>query len=73
MDGTYIANVWADQAFETPETDRDEFIQSRITFNKGGTWNRIPAPSQDACAADEVSITRAALWAGIDWRGRSAT
>ena len=87
LEGIYIANQINYKAFidgPAMRTDYSSFFETRITFNAGGTWHRIPAPATDAegrkysCSSAEYDCSRYGLqlhgsvdWStSEDWEGR---
>lgn len=88
LEGVFIANQISYKAFidgaAIRNGDYSAYYESRISFNAGGTWHKIPAPATDAegvkyaCAEDEFDCERYGLhlhgavdWdTSEDWNGR---
>ena len=76
LDGVYIANQISYKAFiDGFPGSYSDFYETRISFNAGGTWHRIPAPEMDsegvkyACSPDTYDCSRYGLHlhGEVDW------
>lgn len=72
MEGTYISNGYSTEAFEkaSPSSEIDDFIQSAVSFNKGGTWNRLTYNNSNDNSCDENCYLN--LYSKSESRGVSA-
>lgn len=86
VDGVYVGNQISYKAFSRAATNGDysQFYESRVTYNAGGTWHKIPVPRTDAeglkyaCSSADFDCERYGLhlhgavdWdSSEDWSGR---
>jgi len=54
LSGTYFANTFGQEAFFSVDNDIEEYIQSVISFDKGGTWTQLPPPEGSHCNGNEA-------------------
>lgn len=77
LDGVFVANQISYKAFISgfPPERYSDFFESRISFNGGGTWHKIPAPETNAegvkyqCSSDQFDCERYGLHlhGEVDW------
>ena len=82
IEGVYIANQIANDAFVSPEGvaggSPEDFVKTRISFNGGGAWQPVKAPAVDVtgkpitCHSDdcELHLHGASHWQRGTWKTR---
>eukprot|EP00012_Vannella_robusta_P008723 CAMPEP_0206193024 /NCGR_PEP_ID=MMETSP0166-20121206/6318_1 /ASSEMBLY_ACC=CAM_ASM_000260 /TAXON_ID=95228 /ORGANISM="Vannella robusta, Strain DIVA3 518/3/11/1/6" /LENGTH=616 /DNA_ID=CAMNT_0053609653 /DNA_START=729 /DNA_END=2579 /DNA_ORIENTATION=- len=63
LPGTFFSNGFSDSAFASASNDIEDYIQSAISFNKGGTWEPLPGP-QETCSVNDNCYLH--LFSGAD-------
>mmetsp|Transcript_14106 Transcript_14106/g.29604 ORF Transcript_14106/g.29604 Transcript_14106/m.29604 type:complete len:846 (+) Transcript_14106:1-2538(+) len=57
MNGVYMANNYNSTKFNTvPRPNMDDYIQSEVTFNKGGTWQHLSVPEDSTCTGCNLHL-----------------
>ena len=56
LDATYFTNGYPDAAFDQSGSSIENYIQSAISFNKGGSWSYLTAPDNQNCVKPNCSL-----------------